>query len=165
MAATYTQAQFAGAVSGGNANAKAPFDTVGITQGLPFSGSFVVQDGIVPATGAANIAFSSFTDFAGIPTADLFQLNIGSYSFSLADNLDALSAVSLQYNNGQLIGFVFNTDVFVQGNWYLFAARDGKISVKKLDMSRLRTIRMARSQAAASSMPPSRPARPTPPPM
>ncbi len=133
MAATYTQAIFSGNVNNGNANAKPPFNTVGITQGMAFSGSFVVQDDLVPGPGLANIAFNSFADFASIPAADAFTLNIGSLSFTLADNIDTLNPALLQYNNGQLVGFIFNANVEVSGTWYLFSANGTGITVKKLD--------------------------------
>ena len=133
MAATYTKADFAGKVNPGNGNAKAPFDTVGITHSMAFSGSFVVQDELVPASGAASIAFNSYADIGSIPAADAFKFNIGSLSFNLADNLDLMNPAMLQFNNGQLSGIIFNADVQVGADWFLFSINGLNMTAKKLN--------------------------------
>lgn len=133
--ASYTMADFSGNMNPGNANVKAPFSGNGFTQGQAFSGSFVYNDQLVPApgSGAVNVFFSDFPDFAAIPAVDAFKLSFGTLNFTLADNLDSLIPAGIRFNNGQFGGFVFNTDFLFAGNWYLFRADGPAITVKLLD--------------------------------
>lgn len=123
---TYTKANFSGGIFGGSANVRSPFNSA-FSPGETFTGSFVFDNQLVPAAGSGftNVAFSTFPDIAGIPAADAFTLNFGSYVFTLAND----PAAAIQYNNGNFNGFVFNTSFVFQGNSYLFNLSGGTFSV------------------------------------
>src|SRR4029077_1837292 len=129
---TYTQATFTGAINGGNANVKAPFNTNGFTQSDPFSGSFVFDNQLVPGpgTGFTNVFFSNFPDIAAIPNPVAFSFTLDSLSFNLGDNINALRLAGIQYNNGVFNGFVFIADFPFLGNEYQLRTEGPVISVQ-----------------------------------
>jgi hypothetical protein len=117
-AITYQAADFSGQLSPGNANVKAPFNSV-ITQGGPVSGGFVFAPSLIPSpgTGFVNVMFSSLPDIDSIPPEDALFLNLGGgITFDLADALPGAAAI--QYNNGVFNGFFFVSDFLFQGTGY-----------------------------------------------
>lgn len=135
FADTYHTATFAGNINGGSANCKAPFNSV-ITQGGPISGSFVMDDNLIPASnsGWVNVFFSSFPDIVNIPYATAFTINLGtpSLTFTLADAIQNSGAI--QFYNGSFRGFFFATDfMFTDNNPYRFDDQGGTWSIKLLD--------------------------------
>jgi hypothetical protein len=117
---TYSLASFSGAINGGNANVKAPFSGNGFTQSMPFSGSFVFDNSLIPgpASGFVNVFDQSFPDIALIPGALQFTLNFGPLTFTEADNDNSQIPFGIQYNNGHFNGFEFVTDFTFQSNPY-----------------------------------------------
>jgi hypothetical protein len=135
FADTYYTATFTGNINGGNANCKAPFNSV-ISQGGPISGSFVIDDNLIPASnsGVVNVFFSSFPDIANIPTATAFTIDLGapSLTFTLADAIQNSGAI--QFKNGQFVGFFFDADfMFTDNKPYRFDDQGGTWSIKLLD--------------------------------
>jgi hypothetical protein len=135
FADTYHAATFTGHISPGSANVKAPFNSV-ITQGGPISGSFIIDDNLIPApnSGFVNVFFSSFPDIANIPDATAFTIDLGapSLTFTLADAIQNSGAI--QFNNGQFVGFFFVADfIFTDNNPYRFDDQGGTWSIKLLD--------------------------------
>jgi hypothetical protein len=117
---TYTQANFSGAINGGNANVKAPFTGNGFTQSMPFSGSFLFDNNLIPgpASGAVNVFDQSFPDIALIPAGVQFTLNFGPLSFTEADNDNSQIPFGIQYSNGHFNGFEFVHDFTFNANPY-----------------------------------------------
>lgn len=132
-AATLIDVTYSGAL-GSSANVKAPFNAAGsgFTPNMGFSGTFYYDPAQIPATGTTNVFFDTVTS-NGIAATDAFTLNFGPYTFTLADNIDALGQAGIQYNNGQFNGFVFVTDFLFNGSWYQFRANGPSITVKLLD--------------------------------
>ncbi len=135
FADTYHTATFTGNINGGSANCKAPFDSV-ITQGGPISGSFVIDDNLIPASnsGWVNVFFSDFPDIVKIPDATAFTINLGtpSLTFTLADAIQNSGAI--QFYNGNFRGFFFATDfIFTDNNPYRFDDQGGTWSIKLLN--------------------------------
>lgn len=135
FADTYHTATFTGHINPGNANVKTPFNSV-LTQGGPISGSFVIDDNLIPASnsGFVNVFFSSFPDIANIPAATAFTINLGtaSLTFTLADAIQNSGAI--QFNNGQFSGFFFDADfMFTDNKPYRFDDQGGTWSIKLLD--------------------------------
>lgn len=134
LADTYHTADFSGAINGGSANCKAPFDTI-ISQGGLVSGSFVYDDKLIPADGSGfvNVFFSSFPDIAKILAATAFTIDLGAaaVTFTLADAIQNSGAI--QYNNGQFIGFFFDADFTFSGNPYRLIDQGTPWSIKLLD--------------------------------
>lgn len=135
-AATYTKANFSWGIYPGGANVKLPF-TANYFSGETFTGNLVYQNELVPVgQGTVNVSFSSFADIASIPAADALRFNFGPMTFNLSNNIDALLAAQIQFNNaGKVIGFVFNTDFLFAGDWYQFQALGSQFLVLKLDGS------------------------------
>jgi hypothetical protein len=100
IADSYYSADFSGAINGGSANCKYPFNTI-ISQGGPVSGSFVYDEQLILTTGLVNVPFSSFPDIAQIPPATAFTINLGAPAliFTLADAIQNSGAI--QYSNGK----------------------------------------------------------------
>jgi len=134
-AATYFQASFSGAINPGSANVRAPFSTNGFTQGQPFSGSFVFDiDSIPGSLSPTNVFFSNFPDIGIIPSATAFNLNLGSLSFQLSDNVSALTNPAIQYRNGgDFNGFNFVANFEFLGSDYQFRINGPVITVRLLD--------------------------------
>jgi hypothetical protein len=135
FADTYNLATFTGSISSGSPNVKAPFNSV-LTQGNPISGSFVIDNTLIPAanSGFVNVFFSSFPDIANIPTATALTINLGASSliFSLADAIQNSGAI--QFNNGNFVGFFFDADfIFADNKPYRFDDQGGSWSIKLLD--------------------------------
>jgi hypothetical protein len=132
---TYTSANFSGSINPGSANVKAPFSGNGFNQSDPFSGSFVFDNQLVPATGTVNIFLSTFPDIALIPNVSAFNITFDSLSFNLGDNLNSLlsTGTGIQYKNGVFNGFEFVTDFAFQSNEYQFRIDGPIITVKLLD--------------------------------
>lgn len=130
-AATYLQANFSGQL-GSNANVKAPFNGNGFTGGQAFSGSFLIENELVPGsgTGFQNVFFNNYADAATIPANVAFTINFGSYTWTNADNLDSERLAGVQFNNGVFNGFVFLTNFQFQGQTYQFRTEGGVVSVK-----------------------------------
>jgi hypothetical protein len=130
VAASYTKADFSGGVYGGNANVKDPFLAPDFFQGMPISGSFVMQDDLIPVgQGFYNVAFSSFADIGSIPAADAFSITIGSLNFNLSNDPSAL----VQFNNaGTVIGFVVNADFAFAGDTYRLIAQGSTWTVNEV---------------------------------
>jgi hypothetical protein len=124
FADTYHVASFSGGVFGGNANAKAPFNANGITQGMVFSGSFVYDDQLVPAAGSGfvNVLYSSFPDSSLIPDATAFNMPLGPLAFTLGG---ATYPAAIQYNNGHFNGFSYVSDFTFLGNPYELSIQGG----------------------------------------
>lgn len=120
LADTYTLANFSGAINPGNANVKAPFSGNGFTQSMPFSGSFVFDNSLIPGpgTGFVNVFDQSFPDIALIPAATQFTLNFGPLTFTEADNDNSQVPFGIQYNNGHFNGFEFVTEFTFNSNPY-----------------------------------------------
>jgi hypothetical protein len=132
---TYHTATFTGHINPGNANVKAPFNSV-LTQGGPISGSFVIDDNLIPLPGSGfvNVFFSSFPDIALIPAATAFTIDLGvpALTFTLADAIQNSGAI--QFNNGQFRGFFFDADfMFTDNKPYRFDDQGGTWSIKLLD--------------------------------
>lgn len=135
FADTYHNATFTGNISPGNANVKAPFNSV-LTPGGPISGSFIIDDNMIPASnsGYVNVFFSSFPDIANIPAATAFTINLGtpSLTFTLADAIQNSGAI--QFYNGNFRGFFFDADfIFTDNNPYRFDNQGGTWNIKLLD--------------------------------
>ncbi len=135
FADTYNLVTFTGNINPGNANVKSPFNSV-LTQGGAISGSFVIDNNLIPASGSGfvNVPFSSFPDIANIPPSTAFTIDLGSPSltFTLADAIQNSGAI--QFNNGQFRGFFFVADfLFTDGNPYRFDDQGGTWSIKLLD--------------------------------
>jgi hypothetical protein len=133
MADTYTSANFSGSINPGGANVKAPFSGNGFAQSDPFSGSFVFDNQLVPASGTVNVSFSSFPDIGLIPNISAFSITFDGLSFNLGDNLNSLLSAGIQYKNGVFNGFEFITDFAFQGNEYQFRIDGPVITVRLLD--------------------------------
>lgn len=135
LADTYTQADFSGHISPGNANVKPPFAGNGFTQGDPISGHFVYDDQLVPSSGSGfvNVPMTAFPDIANIPDVDAFSLTIDSLTLTAGDNLTSNGPVMIQYNNGQFQGFVFTGDFAFQNVFYQLQIQGSAISVLNLD--------------------------------
>jgi hypothetical protein len=136
FADTYHIADFSGAISGGSANCKPPFDTI-ISQGGPISGHFLYDDQLIPgpASGVVNVFFSNFPDAALIPAATAFTIDLGAtvLTFTLADAIQNSGAI--QYNNGQFNGFFFATDFAFLGDSYRFNDQGFNFNIKLLDQN------------------------------
>ena len=135
LADTYHTATFTGNINPGSANVKAPFNSV-LTQGGPISGSFVIDDNLIPLPGSGfvNVFFSSFPDIALIPAATAFTIDLGvpALTFTLADAIQNSGAI--QFNNGQFRGFFFVADfIFTDNKPYRFDDQGGTWSIKLLD--------------------------------
>ena len=135
FADTYHTATFTGHINPGNANVRAPFNSV-LTQSGPISGSFVIDDNLIPApnSGFVNVFFSSFPDIANIPAATAFTINLGtaSLTFTLADAIQNSGAI--QFNNGQFRGFFFDSDfMFTDNKPYRFDDQGGTWRIILLD--------------------------------
>jgi hypothetical protein len=135
FADTYHLDTFTGNISPGSANVKAPFNSV-LTQGGPISGSFIMDDSLIPASGSGwvNVFFSSFPDIAKIPEVTAFTINLGtsSLTFTLADAIQGSGAI--QFYNGMFRGFFFDADfMFTDNNPYRFDDQGGTWSIKLLD--------------------------------
>jgi len=128
MADTYTLANFSGGIFGGNANAQVPFDAAGITQGMLLSGSFLIDDNIVPGPGFDNVLFSSYPDAAVIPDSVEFNFNIGSLNFTSA----GAALAGIQYNNGNFNGFAYSKDFSFQNVAYNLTISGGTFSIKDM---------------------------------
>ena len=126
-AATFVEVGYIGSINPGGANVKAPFNVAGsgFTQSMPFSGTFYYDLDAVPGAGFTNVFFDPAS---GIPGNEAFTLNFGPLSFNLNDNIGALTAPAIQYNNGQFNGFVFVTDFAFNGNYYQFFANGSVIT-------------------------------------
>ena len=133
LADTYMSATFTGAINGGNANVKAPFSGNGFTQSDTFSGSFVYDASLIPATGTTNIFYQNFPDIGLIPNATAFSFTLDGLSFNAGDNLNFLRPLGIQYQNGQFAGFVFIADFAFQGKEYQIKSEGGPITVKLLN--------------------------------
>jgi PEP-CTERM motif len=130
LADTYHLADFSGHLNGGNANVKAPFNSV-ITQGGPVAGHFVYDDELIPATGTVNVFFSNFPDIAFTPASTAFYLDLGGgLEFTLASPTAGPPAI--QYKNGQFNGFFFVSDFMFQGNPYRFNDQGGSFNIRAL---------------------------------
>ena len=124
---TYTLADFSGGVFGGNANAQAPFDLAGITQGMALSGSFLIDNDIAPApVGFDNIFYSNYPDAAQIPPAVAFNFNIGSLNFTAMQDT---GLAATQYNNGHFNGFAYSDDFTFQNVGYNLTISGGIFSI------------------------------------
>jgi hypothetical protein len=128
-------ATFTGHINSGNANVRAPFNSV-LTQGGPISGSFVIDDNLIPAlnSGFMNVPFSSFSDIANIPAATAFTIDLGTPSliFTLADAIQNSGAI--QFNNGQFVGFFFDADfMFTDNKPYRFDDQGGTWRIILID--------------------------------
>jgi hypothetical protein len=139
MADTYTSANFSGSINPGGANVKAPFSGNGFAQSDPFSGSFVFDNQLVPASGTVNVSFSSFPDIGLIPNISAFSITFDGLRFNLGDNINSLLSAGIQYKNGVFNGFEFITDfAFTSGgvtNEYQFRIDGPVITVRLLDGS------------------------------
>ena len=134
FADTYHLATFTGHINPGNANVKTPFNSV-LTQGGPISGNFVIDDNLIPASnsGFVNVFFSNFPDIATIPSATAFTIDLGAISlvFTLADAIQNSGAI--QFNNGNFVGFFFDTDFMFDNMPYRFDDQGGSWNIKLLD--------------------------------
>ncbi len=130
FAANLFQADFSGAINGGNANVKAPFNTNGFTQSMPFSGSFVYDADLIPAVGTVNVDLPTLAGATPIPAGDIFSLSFGPLAFDFADASQITPKV--QYKNGQFNGFVFVTEFAFLTNWYQLRMEGGVLGVKLL---------------------------------
>jgi hypothetical protein len=133
LADTYTSANFSGSINPGGANVKAPFSGNGFAQSDPFSGSFIFDNQLVPASGTVNVFFSSFPDIAVIPNASAFSITFDSLNFNLGDNLNSELPAGIQYKNGVFNGFEFIADFLFQSHEYQFRIDGPIITVKLLD--------------------------------
>ena len=132
MAASYTQADFTVTLGASGPSVRLPFLGNGYAQSQQFTGSFVFQNDLVPASGLTNIFFDNFTDVADIPSADLFKFNFGPLNFTEADNADALRLAGIQYSGGAFNGFVFISDFLFMGDTYRFRSEGLSFNVRKL---------------------------------
>ena len=105
------------------------------TQGGPISGNFVIDDNLIPASnsGFVNVFFSNFPDIATIPSATAFTIDLGANSlvFTLADAIQNSGAI--QFNNGNFVGFFFDTDFMFDNMPYRFDDQGGSWNIKLLD--------------------------------
>ncbi len=131
----YMTANFTGAINPGNANVKAPFSGNGFAQSDPFSGSFVFDSSLIPSSGSGfvNIFYPNFPDIAAIAPATAFNLTLNGLSFDLSDNINALIAPGIQYNNGVFNGFEFVSNFTFQSNEYQFRIDGTKVEVKLIN--------------------------------
>lgn len=119
---TYTSATFSFATNGGNANVKAPFNSV-ISQGESFTGTLVYDNNLVPGagTGFQNVFFSTFPDIANIPSVSALSLSFtGLRTFTLNDAQVQFPTqeAAIQYKNGVFNGLFYISDFTFQGNPY-----------------------------------------------
>lgn len=116
----YTSANFSGAINGGNANVKSPFNAI-ISQGQAFTGTFVYDNNLIPAnnSGTVNVALQSFPD--AVPA---ITFSIGSYTFAVDD-----PTAAIQYSNGQFNGFFVYDEFSFAGTDYVLQIQGGVISV------------------------------------
>jgi hypothetical protein len=133
MADIYTSANFTGAIAGGTANVSAPFSTNGFAPGDAFSGSFVFDNTLIPATGTTTIFYQNFPDISLISNATAFRFTLDGLSFNAGDNINTLRPLGIQYANGQFNGFVFIGDFAFQGHEYQLRTEGRTMTVKLLD--------------------------------
>ena len=151
FADVYTMATFTGAINGGNANVKAPFSGNGFTQSDPFSGSFIFDNSLIPASGTSNVFYQNFPDIALISNATAFSFTLDGLSFNAGDNLNLLRPLGIQYKNGQFNGFVFIGDFAFQGHEYQLRTEGPAITVKLLD-ARHSMLSVAQPVSALSTL-------------
>jgi hypothetical protein len=126
FADTYHSADFSGQL-GSSPNVQAPFSSV-LNANAAVSGDFVYDDDLIPATGLANVFFSSFPDIAGIPNATAFDFNLGGgLNFDLGDA--QFGEAAIQYNNGQFNGFFFISDFIFENNPYELQVQGGVFGI------------------------------------
>ncbi len=130
VAANLFQADFTGAINGGDANVKPPFRNNGFTQGMPFSGTFVYDASLIPGTGTVNVGLPTTSDDGAIPPAEIFKLNFGPLTFTFADATAIAPAV--QYKNGAFNGFVYVSEFSFANNWYQLRLEGTVLGVKLL---------------------------------
>lgn len=130
LGATLMQADFTGAINGGNANVKAPFNTNGFVQSMPFSGSFVFDADLVPGAGTFNVDLPTIDGATPIPAGDIFALSFGPLAFDYASGSQITPKV--QYKNGQFNGFAYVAEFAFVNNWYQLRIEGGVLGVKLL---------------------------------
>lgn len=130
---TYTMANFSAALFGGAGDVQSPFAGF-YTPGQAFSGSFVYDNQLVPASGLVTVPFSSFPDFDQIPSSDAFRLQFGVLNFELGDNFDTVVPAAIQYNDGAFDGFQFatNFDFGPGGDFYQLRINGSILTVRLL---------------------------------
>ena len=134
---TYQIATFSGQL-GSSPNIKAPFSGNGFSGGMAFSGSFVIDDNLIPSSGSGfvNIFFANFPDAGIIPNATAFTLNIGGLTFNLGDALSPFPGfrdAGIQYNNGVFNGFFFVADFMFQGSPFELDLQGNTLSIHPFD--------------------------------
>jgi len=117
---TYTIVNFSGGLFGGSSNVRAPFSSI-LSPGETFTGSFVYDDALVPASGSGfvNVFPSAFPD-----TVPGITFSIGSYTYTVTD-----PNAAIQYNNGRFNGFNINQAFSFNGADYVFSDQGGLFSV------------------------------------
>jgi hypothetical protein len=138
LADTYTEVNFTGSISPGNANVQPPFSTAGFSgvPGDPITGTFVFDDNLVPGsgTGFTNVAipagFSvpSFNLSITAANSATLNFNLGNELSSAQGGLDA----QVQYNNGHFNGFAYVSDFAYSGSEYQFSIQGSSISIFQL---------------------------------
>lgn len=132
MADTYTLANFSGGVSPGNANVQAPFTGAGITQGMPLTGSFLIDNNSDTSGVFNNVFYSSYPDAAQIPGATDFSFAIGDLLFTGAGDP---TGGAIQYHNGHFNGFAYSSDFDYQNVGYNLTISGGSFLISEIDNS------------------------------
>jgi hypothetical protein len=97
-------------------------------------GTFVFDASQTPSGGSGfvNVFFEGIPGSSSIPNATAFNISLGpNLSFTLADAIPSSGAI--QYNNGNFMGFFYETDFGYQGQNYRFDDQGGLFSIYLLD--------------------------------
>ncbi len=140
FADNYTEVNFTGAISPGNANAQAPFSTAGFSgaPSSPITGTFIFDDNQVPGAGSGldNVTIPSGS---GFPTSSfnltITAANSNTLNFNLGNELSSAQGgldAAVQYNNGNFNGFSYVSDFSYSGSEYQFQISGGTISIFEL---------------------------------
>jgi hypothetical protein len=133
FADTYHIATFSGNL-GSTPNIKSPFAGNGFNANDPFTGSFVFDDNLIPASGSGfvNIFFSNFPDIALIPPSTAFTLSLGGLTFDLSNALSPFPGfrdAAIQYHNGAFNGFFYVSDFTFLGNPFELRLEGGVLAI------------------------------------
>jgi hypothetical protein len=139
LADTYTDVQFTGEISPGNANVQAPFSTAGFSGAPsdPITGSFVFDNNLVPGNGTSFVNVAIPTQSFPAPNFDLTitAANSTTLNFNLANELSSAQGgldAQVQYNSGHFNGFAYVSNFAFAGGQYQFQIQGGSISIFQL---------------------------------
>jgi len=129
FADTYNVATFTGAIFGGSANAKSPFNSE-VSPGGSISGNFLIDNNVSIQSGYYNVFFSNYSDIANIPDAIAFTINLGAPDLTFTMSDANYGAAAIQYNNGTFNGFFFDSlFTYSDNKQYEFTIQGGTWSI------------------------------------